>query len=353
VDRAELAVLLALALGRAGESPASPWSDKLLGPAALENASGTIEIESAALGLTGPFVVTGARLKLRFSGNEAAIEELSGELAGGKFAGQARVVRANPLVVDGTFSLAAGDIARLAPRAGARGRANLALQFGAQGNTPAMMAANVAGQGSLALEGFEIDGLDPDALTKVAPAADAPPLTEAEAAELLAIGLQKGLLRIAKLETPIIVTSGVVHMGRTRTAVGPVEITSEASLDLAKLDLDAAIGLAPIASERNAARPEATIRWRGALAEPKRSIDASALVTALSSQAMDAEMRILQGRPAFPPPASVPATNVPLPKRRPAEIPPPTAAELPPLPPPVEIGPAPGNSRLRPNPSLQ
>jgi hypothetical protein len=131
--------------------------------------------------------------------------------------------------------------------------------------------------------------------------------------------------------------------------VGPVEVTSEASLDLAKLDLDAAIGLALTASNRNEVRPEAAIRWRGPLAEPKRSIDASAFVTGLSSQAMDAEMRNLQGRPTSPPPAA----NMPLPRRRPADIPPPTAAELPLLPPPVEIGPAPGGGRPRPNPSLQ
>jgi hypothetical protein len=234
-----------------------------------------------------------------------------------------------------------------------RGRANIALQFTAQGNTPAAIIANVAGQGSLALEGFEIDKLDPEALTKVIPAANAPPLTEAEATTLLAFGLQRGPLRIAKLETPILVTSGVARTGKTRTAVGPVEVTSEARLDLAKLDLDAAIGLELAASERNAARPEATIRWRGPLAEPKRIIDTSALVTALSSQAMDAEMRKLEGRPVVSPPATMPATNAPLPRRRPAEIPPPTAAELPPLPPAVEIGPAPGNSRQRLNPSLQ
>ncbi|HEY4863790.1 MAG TPA: hypothetical protein VIH65_06725, partial [Xanthobacteraceae bacterium] len=189
--------------------------------------------------------------------------------------------------------------------------------------------------------------------TKVAPATNAPPLTEAEAAGLLAFGLQRGPLRMAKLETPIVVASGVARMGRTRTAVGQIEVTSEASLDLAKFDLDAAIGLALAASGRNEARPEATIRWRGPLAEPKRSIDMSAFVTALSSQAMDAEMRILQGRTASPAPAATPGASMPLPRRRPAEIPPPAAAELPPLPPPVEIGPAPGNSRQRPNPSLQ
>ncbi len=357
MDRAELSVLLALALGRAGESSAFPWPNKPLGLSPLENASGTIEIESAALGLTGPFIASGARLKLRFSGNEAAIEEFSGELAGGKLSGQARIVRANPLVIDGAFSLAGGDVARLvAPataRAATRGRANLALQFTAQGNTPAMIAANLAGKGSLALKGLEIDKLDPDALTKVAPAANAPPLTEAEAAGLLAFGLQKGPLRIVKLETPIVVASGVARTGKTRTAVGSVEVASEASLDLAKLDLDAAIGLALAASGRNEVRPEAAIRWRGPLAEPTRSIDATAFVTALSSQAMDAEMRILQGRSASPLSTIVPGANIPLPRRRPAEIPPPAAAELPPLPPPVEIGPAPGGARQRPNPSLQ
>jgi len=79
----------------------------------------------------------------------------------------------------------------------------------------------------------------------------------------------------------------------------------------------------------------------------------SAFVAALSSQVMDAEIRKLEGRPAASPPVAGPATNAPLPRRRPAEIPPPAAAELPPLPPPFEIGPAPGSPRPRPNPSLQ
>ncbi|HXY89772.1 MAG TPA: AsmA-like C-terminal region-containing protein, partial [Xanthobacteraceae bacterium] len=353
LDRAELPVLLALMIGRAGESAAAPWTDRPFGPAALENAGGMIEIESATLGLVNPFVANGARLKLRFADNEAAIEDFSGELAGGKLSGTVRFARANPLVVDGNFSLAGADVARLtapgAARGGMRGRANLSLQFSAQGNAPAAVAANFAGRGNLALEGLEIDKLDPEALTKVA-AANAP-LSEAEATAELAFGLQKGPLRVAKVEMPILVTAGVARAGRTRVAAGPVEVTSEASLDLAKLDLEAAIGLQAAATAKNAARPEATIRWRGPLAEPQRRIDVGALLTALSQQAVDAEMRRIEGRPALPPAA--PAMNAPLPKRRPAEIPPPVAADLPPLPPPVEVGPAPGSGRPRPNPSLQ
>ncbi|HXY90745.1 MAG TPA: AsmA family protein, partial [Xanthobacteraceae bacterium] len=138
LDRAELPVLLALMIGRAGESVAAPWPDRPFGPAALENAGGMIEIESATLGLVGPFVANGARLKLRFADNEAAIEDFSGELAGGKLSGTARFARANPPVVDGNFSLAGADVARLtapgAARGGMRGRANLSLQFSAQGN---------------------------------------------------------------------------------------------------------------------------------------------------------------------------------------------------------------------------
>jgi len=354
LDRAELSVLLALALGRAGDSAASPWPDRPLAAAALEDANGTVEIESAVLGLVGPFVANGARLKLRFAGSEVAIDDFSGELAGGKLSGAARFVRASPLVVEGNFSLSGGDVARLvapgAARAAVRGRANLALGFSAQGNAPAAIAANLTGQGNLALEGLEIDKLDPEALTKVVAAPNAPPLSEAEATEFLAFGLQHGPLRVAKAEMPIAVTSGVARAAKTRVIAGPVAVTSEASLDLAKLDLDAAIGLE--AASKNGPRAEATIRWRGPLADPQRKIDVSALVAALSLQAMDAEMKKIEGRPTASPTVA-PATNAPVPKRRPAEIPPPVAADLPPLPPPVEVGPAPGNARPRPNPSLQ
>jgi hypothetical protein len=176
---------------------------------------------------------------------------------------------------------------------------------------------------------------------KLAPVPGAPPLSEAEANRVLAFGLQKDSLRFAKLEVPLLLSSGVLRTARMHSTIGAVEVTSESGLDLVKLDLDAAIGLQARASEKNSGRAEAVVRWRGPISDPRRSIDLGPLIAALSTQAIEAEIKRLEGRSASPAAAS------PLPRRRPAEVPPPAAAELPALPPPTEIGPAPGNARPR------
>src|SRR6185312_4018242 len=91
VNRSELATLFALALGRAGEG--APWSDKPLGATPLNGASGDFSIESAALGIVGNLAATGVRTKLRFDRDQVSVEDLSGDLAGGKLKAHARISR--------------------------------------------------------------------------------------------------------------------------------------------------------------------------------------------------------------------------------------------------------------------
>ena len=97
--------------GRIGEG--APWSDAPLGAAPLAGASGDFSIESAALGLPGNLAATGARMKLRFGGNQFAIEDLSGDLAGGKLAGRVRISRPDLIAFDGNLSLTGADVSRL------------------------------------------------------------------------------------------------------------------------------------------------------------------------------------------------------------------------------------------------
>src|SRR5690606_35874267 len=112
---------------------------------------GSFDIDSAALGLTDALIATGTRLKLEFDGRHATIEQLTGDLAGGKLAGHLRIVRDGTLSLDGRLGLKDVDIARiLAPatwRSKVRGKAKLALELSGQGASPAQLAANMAGRG--------------------------------------------------------------------------------------------------------------------------------------------------------------------------------------------------------------
>jgi|GEM_PF-956884 len=350
-NSANLPTLLALALGQASDG--TPWSDRALGQRPFENLSGTLELESATLGLTGSLVANGAKVKVKFNPNQTMIETFSGDLAGGKLSGQARIARGDALSLDGNVSLVSADLARLiAPgtwRSSARGKITLAIDLAGQGMTPTSLAANLAGQGKFLLDAFEVDKLAPEALGKVlASTSKTPPPDDVGTSLLLNKAMGQGSLEIEKISGQIVVANGIARTGKLRTAIGATQVVSEAIVDLSKLESDMAFEFESAAPPGMSARPAATVRWHGPLAKLERSLDVSPLVTVLALRAMDGEMSKLDGRDG--PPASaatssviesslMPVQNtasvVPLPRRRPVD-------SMPPL----DIGPTPAAMRF-------
>jgi hypothetical protein len=366
LNRANLSTLLALGLGQAGDG--TPWSDHVLGQRPFENLSGTLELESATLALTGSLVVNGAKLKVKFDPNQTTIEAFSGDLAGGKLSGRARIARGDALSLDGNVSLVSTDMARLiAPgtwRSSARGKITLDIDLAGLGMTPALLAANLAGKGKFLLDALEVDKLDPEALGRVlASTLNMQPPDDVVTSSLLNKAMGQGSLKIEKISGQIVVAGGIARTGKLKTTIGATQVVSEAIIDLSKLESDTAFEFESAPPPGMNARPAATVRWRGPLAEPERSLDVSPLVTVLTLRAMDGEMRKLDGRDGPPAntatsviesslvPVQTPASVVPLPRRRPADSMPTVA---PALPPPVDIGPAPATAQpTRLNQSFQ
>jgi hypothetical protein len=340
IDRAELATLLALALGRGGGT--GFWPDTPLSSAPFSGATGAIDLEIATLPLAGPHVATNADFRLRV-GAETAITGFAADLAGGRLAGEVRI-RA-PLALDARLSLAKADLSQLVPGKRLRGRADITLILSGQGRTPAALAANLAGQGVLLADAPEIDGLDPGALTAVLD--NPPPSDEAKVAAALAEALARGPLKLDRIEAPIVVAAGVARAAKVRMPAGPAQAALEGSVDLARLTLDAAVELEAPAPPGLSARPAAVVRWRGPLAAPERRIEAGALATVLALRAMERVTNQIQsGVPIILAPAEPLA-----PQRAPA---PPKAPAVqlnaaPPLPPPLEIRPAPGARPRQPS----
>jgi hypothetical protein len=338
IDRTELSTLLGLALGRA--SGAGFWPDTPLSPAALAGANGALELSVGTLPLAGPLIATDARLQLRISSTNTAISGFAADLAGGKLAGEARVTRGEGLALDLRLALAKADAARLASDK-LRGRADLTLLLTGQGRTPAALAASLAGQGVLLVDAPEIEGLDPGTLAAIL-AMSGPPPDEARMAALVTEALARGPLKLDRIEAAILVASGVARATKVRAAVGPVQVGLEGGVDLARLNLDAAVELEALPPAGASLKPALTVRWRGPLAAPERRIDASPLATVLALRAME-RATIEAGAPPAPVAAPPPA-RVPTPKKKPA----PQSTIAPALPPPLDIRPAPGAGRQTP-----
>ena len=337
IERMVLANLLGLVLGNAGDDKAF-WPTRLTS-APLAGATGTLEFEVGALEVIDRLTALDAKFKLRLAPNEAALEEISANFAGGKFAGQARFLRGETLGFDGSGKLTSFEVARLlAPgtwRAAARGQGEMTLTLAGNGQAPAALVAGLAGQGTLRLEGLEIDRLDPDAVGAVFIATEAgSPPDEVGVVAALGPALAKGPLKIARVEMPLIVASGVMRTGKILASVGRTQISGLANFDIARLAVDGTVEIEAPAPAGLTARPGATVRWRGPIAGPERGIEAAALATAITLRAMERETKRIEERDRALPPLTPPRSTSPVPSANPVEasiagpsLPPPSPPE--------------------------
>ena len=322
IERMVLANLLGLVLGNAGDDKAF-WPTRLTS-APLAGATGTLEFEVGALEVIDRLTALDAKFKLRLAPNEAALEEISANFAGGKFAGQARFLRGETLGFDGSGKLTSFEVARLlAPgtwRAAARGQGEMTLTLAGNGQAPAALVAGLAGQGTLRLEGLEIDRLDPDAVGAVFIATEAgSPPDEVGVVAALGPALAKGPLKIARVEMPLIVASGVMRTGKILASVGRTQISGLANFDIARLAVDGTVEIEAPAPAGLTARPGATVRWRGPIAGPERGIEAAALATAITLRAMERETKRIEERDRALPPLTPPRSTSPVPSANPVE----------------------------------
>ncbi len=297
LDRLELTDLLALTAGSSGNAK-SFWPSSKLSAAPFAGASGAVDMEVAALGLTGAQIATAAKFKVKL-GNEIEIGDFTADFAGGKLVGEGKIARGEALSFDGRASLNGFDVARvLVPgtwKANARGKGNLTLALSGSGATPAALAAKFSGQGTLSLENLEIDALDPLAIATVISAAEKHlPKDEGHLISGVNSMLARAPLKLAKLEAPLIVANGSLRTGKAIAKTGDVEVTAEASFDLAKLLADGAVEMETAGT--TAARPGVTVRWRGPIGSPERLLDVSALSTAINLRAMERETKRLERR---------------------------------------------------------
>src|SRR5690606_16693282 len=144
------------------------WPTGKPGPAALADAAGVVEMDVAELALPGGQVAKDTRFGLRLGAGAASLENLHGEIAGGKFDGHASFVRGESIAFDGRIAVKNFDVGQMISRgegaAPVRGRGTLTLSLAGSGVSPAALAESLAGQGTLALERLEVDRADPKAV---------------------------------------------------------------------------------------------------------------------------------------------------------------------------------------------
>ncbi|TMJ04886.1 MAG: AsmA family protein [Alphaproteobacteria bacterium] len=401
-DTIEVPALIAMAVGMprsVARADAPAWAGDPFGDGALDGLEGRIDFTAGRVGLTPVLVARQTRGTVRLGAGEIAIELAEGTLANGRATGQLILRRgADGLAARGKFSLLGGDAAQLLPsdgKAAVLGRVALQAEVEGSGLSPASLIGSLAGAGTITLEDAQLAGLDPKAFNAAIRAVEQGAAIDApRIREIVTTVLDGGALAVPRLDAAVTVNAGQARIAPTTVLGQGADLSFAANADLADATLDARLTLSgPMITEGSSAiRPEILVTLKGPYAAPKRTVDASTLsgwlmlrsverqakqIDAMEAQRREAERREAEQRreaerrdaerrdaearavtstipAAFPAPPAI-AEEAPAPPaaatprvirpHAPSRTPAPGAEPAPALPPPLNIGPAPGAAK--------
>jgi uncharacterized protein involved in outer membrane biogenesis len=392
LDALDLAPAFALVIG-AGRDPAEPFGGALAkgwrGQIAFQALRGMLPGGSELRPLSG--IVKG-------DGQSLTVDSIKGGIGGGEVSGNIEARQtASGLTLNSRVALTGVDGAALHYRALAMpaGRTSLQMTLASQGRSASALTGAISGNGTVTLEAARIAGLDPRAFEVAIRASDEGHATDdARLRKLVEPALSAGALLVASAQIPFTIHDGRLRVSATTLDGEGVRAIVSGGYDIPADQADIrAVLTAPGAGVGQASPPEITIFAAGSPDTFSRTADVAALSSWLAVRAIDRETRRLdsiergEANPAsiqpvqpmsLPDPASPqPSADAPLrpqPLRprvsapRPAAVPPAayapavnppannTAASAPvvsqqvppPLPPPIEVRPAPRPARPKP-----
>jgi large subunit ribosomal protein L24 len=358
-DAMDASALLAAAGGIA--EGGSLTSEELFGRGLFAPLNGQVAFRLRHAAVGEALALTGARGILRLAPSELTVEMADAEFARGRLSGELSLRR----MPDGTsaktrFALKGADATLLAPGPSSpvSGRLALSGELEGTGRSPRALLGALSGAGTLTLAGARIAGLNPQAFAAAMRAVDQGlPLDGVRVHDIVAPTLDRGALSVRAAELPFTVSTGQARFGSLLVQAEDADAALSGAWDIAAQTVEMRAVLTGAAAEMPAGRPEIFLQWKGPLRAPARSIDAAALTGWLALRAVEQQSRRLDeierpgGAPQAPtavrvPPASAPPERPKAPPLPPRQRPAGTAApSVAPLPPPVDIRPAPG---LRP-----
>ncbi|MGH6789832.1 MAG: AsmA-like C-terminal region-containing protein, partial [Pseudolabrys sp.] len=355
-----LACVFDLPAAKADGAEIALWPAKPFGRFISATGKVTLKAARAALGPT----MTARQIKaaVRFGGDEIAIDDLSGDLAGGHFTGQVSFQKAGEgLSTHVRLALKDADVTGLLPfatRPPLTGRLGVEVEVDGAGLTPIAVIGSLRGSGTLTLNDAQIAGLDPHAFDIVARAVDKGlPINNDKIADTVNQALKTGQLSLPKIGGDLIVSAGQIRLTHVDAHGDKADMSMAGSLDLTDGTIDARLVMSGTAETVANARPDIFMALKGPVLSPSCTIDVSALTGWLTLRAVERQSRQLEAieqakrreaieqarQPAVEPKPPT-LSNAPPAVAEKKSVHVPTAPKrhvAPPLPPPVVISPMP------------
>ena len=392
-----MAPVFALAVGAAGHDTSEP-----LGAGLVKGWRGRVAFQALRGVLPGDVELQQVGGTIKADGQSLVFDDIKGKIGGGE---ASATIDARPgpngIAVNARAQLSNVDGKALRYRALAMpaGRVSLQMTLTSQGRSAAALIGALSGSGTVTLDGAKFAGLDPRAFEVAVRASDnGQARDDARLKQIVEPALSAGALSVGSAQVPFTVRDGRLRVAATTIEAQGVRAVISGGYDIPADQADIRAAMALTLATPSSGKPEIQLFAAGTPDALTRTVDVAALSSWLAVRAIDHETRRLdaieRGEPPPPPPTPIsipppadaaqdigppsePLTHVPLPGRDPrrAKQPPPKATaprppaappaaiapapvqpprqQAAPLPPPVDVKPAPGAvDRPRPRPPL-
>lgn len=388
MDTVDLAPALGFALGTRGPDAGEP-----LGRGFLQGWRGQVTFEALRGALPGGGELRPVSGVIKSDGQSFSVDAFKGGIGGGEAmadidvkptsTGYALGARVGLKDVDG----AALRFRSLSMPAG---RSSLRMTLAGEGRSAGALAGALSGGGLVTIDAARIAGLNPAVFDAAIRASDSGQATDdSRLRQIVEPLLSAGTLPVASVQIPFSIKDGRLRIGATTLDGEGARAVVSGGYDISADQTDLRVSLISTALATAVTRPEISLFAAGSPDRLDRTVDVAALSSWLAVRSIDRETRRLDLLERNEAPAALPASIPPsmpapvgklpeAPVAPPADVKPPAEAGLPsagprrlpvrprflpgpqnpavtqqlaPLPPPIDVRPAPGARPSRPRPA--
>jgi uncharacterized protein involved in outer membrane biogenesis len=247
--------------------------------------------------VTGRVTIKGQQMQaaVRFGSDEIAIEDLNGDLAGGRFTGQMSFRNTvQGVAARAQFTLAGVDAAKLYPVAHVAAMLDAQGEIEGSGLTPVALIGSLHGAAKFKLSDAQIVGLDPRVFGAVTSAVDKGlPVDTARIADVADKALDGGDLRVKQADGKFSISAGQVQLNNSVARGEGADVSLGGILDLTDGSIDGRLTLSGLRLD-NGTRPSIFMSFKGPVSAPVRVIDVSALTGWLMLHSIEHQAKRLQ-----------------------------------------------------------
>jgi large subunit ribosomal protein L24 len=311
-DTVDAAGLVAAAIGMPAAATSGAgwaWSSQPFAGGVFGEYGGQIALKAQLADLLPGMVTRELRATMRWGNNEFSFDEVSGDVAGGRLAGQLSFRSGEGgVTTHAKITLTGVEAANLLgspARPPVSGLLGFSAEADGAGMSPSALIGSLQGTGKITLSDGQFSGLDPRSFDAVTRAVDqGMAIDAARVSDVMSKALESDRLAVKRAEGAITVSAGQMRLSNVSAESKDAALSLAGTLDLTDGSIDARLVLTG-PGQAAGSRPDIYIAVQGPVAAPSRSIDVSALTGWLTLRAVDNQSKQLrdienaQPKPSF------------------------------------------------------